>query len=166
MNHRGVCLFNSKKLLLIVLLLLVLIFAFTLVACEIFSGESDVELYADSKNVTIYASSSSIMDDIKDALEIQKRYEPFGEGHAYPVYKIINAEPARTRDGWFSILRQNTVKITTENASAISFDPKIYHKVKVQKEAPLVLNLFGTLSENKRQGKLTPQIEMIDLEVS
>jgi single-stranded-DNA-specific exonuclease len=103
--------------------------------------------------------------DIPKTIEELKKYEPFGEGNAAPVFKVNNFSVMPRYGAYVKWMGEDAsiAKMYSSNATAVGFDA--IEKMVGIKE-PQMLNLVGTLSDNYFNGSVEHQIEFSDLQVS
>ena len=106
-------------------------------------------------------------DDIVDVVNKLKVLKPFGEMNPKPVVLIRKYElqPDLYNGEFYRVCQEGrSVILNGKKSSAIGFE--LYAQYKSIVTNPILnekcLNIVGTLTENHFNGKVTPQIEMID----
>lgn len=133
------------------------------------------ENFAQLKNLLIsdaedfkYISANDIYYDLEieatqipAAIETLKKFEPFGEGNAAPVFKANNFSVTPRMGTYVKFIGPDSdiAKIYSKSVTAIGFDMK----GKIVPEKPFKqADLIGTLSDNYFRGQVEHQIEFID----
>lgn len=120
--------------------------------------------YEDDLDVTYYDLEIS-ETKVPETIQLMKKYAPFGQGNARPVFKINNYSLSPKGRDFFKIMGKdkNHIRFFGRYTDAVGFD-----LVKPYEDAgkPKVMNVVGNLSQNFFNGRFTDQIEILEFEAA
>lgn len=100
-------------------------------------------------------------DELEEALEIEKMFQPSGEGNPPALFKIKDVNILPNYGKYKHLMGKDGIKLYAEKFTCIGFG--IRDDVPV--EQPTKVELLATLSENRFNGKVTPQAEAKNIKV-
>ena len=100
--------------------------------------------------------------EIKEAIDIDQRFAPFGNANEQLIYKIEGFNVIFDKDEIKRQVKGGGVRMKSIYSTAIGFGLWELAKDITQ---PCELTLYGKISYNHFNGNATPQIEIIDLEI-
>ena len=101
--------------------------------------------------------------EIKEAIDIDQRFAPFGNANEPLIYKIEGFSVIFDKDEIKRQVKGGGVRLKSVYSTAIGFGLWELAKDITQ---PCELTLYGKISYNHFNGNATPQIEIIDLEIA
>lgn len=104
-------------------------------------------------------------EDIPETFTLLKEHEPYGKGHEAPVFRIADFSCEKKFGEYYSILGKDakTLKLNNKSGNAINFSGKEVEKYK-ELGFPNHVKIYGTITANEWNGKITPQIQFSDIE--
>lgn len=125
--------------------------------------DSMVEKLHDSASGTRLAEKENLYDaeidnrDIEPAIAENEFFAPFGQGNEDPVVKVVGFCVESKRS-----LKSNGIKLHSQHSDAIGFNLP-FDISEIPEGA--VITIYGHISMNVYNGKSTPQIMIIDIEM-
>jgi single-stranded-DNA-specific exonuclease len=100
--------------------------------------------------------------EIPAAVEQLKKYAPYGMGNPEPVFLVKNYTLTPGAQGFYKYIgeTQSHLKLFNTFAGAIGFDMAEQYS---QMKTPRHLEVYGTLSSNYFMGRVSNQIELLDM---
>lgn len=97
--------------------------------------------------------------DIRQAIEENGAYAPFGQGNEDLIFKIVNFCPEKRFGEWKKTLKGNGFKLSSKYSDAIGFN--LTDVPEITSSSPVTI--YGHISMNVFNGKETPQIMILDI---
>lgn len=101
------------------------------------------------------------VEDIQETINELKEYAPFGQGNNPPVFLIKNFRLSPKNNVFFQYMGENSIKLFGNGCTAIGFELKD----KFSGDYPGVVDIVGTLSENRFLKRVDNQIEIVDIRI-
>ena len=125
---------------------------------------SKMPVEANNTETTEYQYDVAIKDsDIKEAIELDQRFAPFGNANEPLIYKIEGFNVIYDKDEIKRQIKGGGVRLKSIYSTAVGFGMWDLAKDITQ---PCELTLYGKISYNHFNGSATPQIELVGLEVN
>lgn len=100
--------------------------------------------------------------EIEESLKILEKFAPYGEGNPAPVFLINDYRLFPKAGKFYSLLgKDGTFLKLNSKVNAITFNCKDKF---IEAGAPNRLKIVGTLSYNRFNGRVFPQVEFVDFE--
>lgn len=125
---------------------------------------SKMPVEANNTETTEYQYDVAIKDsDIKEAIELDQRFAPFGNANEPLIYKIEGFNVIYDKDEIKRQIKGGGVRLKSIYSTAVGFGMWDLAKDITQ---PCELTLYGKISYNHFNNSATPQIELVGLEVN
>ena len=101
------------------------------------------------------------VEDIPRLIEELKKYAPYGQGNKRPVFLIREFRLAPKDNLFFKFLGEDSIRVHGNGCTAVGFGIRD----KFIGDYPSVIDIVGTLTENRFMKRTENQIEILDIKI-